>query len=70
MIATYGYEWLGEVSIRKSNGTQSFGNLITHYDVPGEHLKRVTEANQILVNICYNNANTEVTFRVYVTRIK
>ena len=52
------------------NGTQSFENLINHYDGPGEHIKRVTKANQILENIHYKNENTAVTFEVYVTRIK
>ena len=52
------------------NGTQSFGNLQTQNDRPGEHLKLVVEANQILENIHYKNENTAVTFEVYDTRIK
>ena len=62
ILGTDGYEWLGEVSMRNSNSTQSFGNLRTHYDGPVEHLKRVAEENQILENIHYKNENTEVTF--------
>ena len=47
-----------------------FGNLRTHCDGPGEHLKRVAKENQILENIYYKYENTAVTFEIYVTRIK
>ena len=70
MLGTNGYEWLGEVSMRNRKGTHFFGNLKTHYNVPGEQLKHVAEANQISVNIHYKNENTSVTFEVYVRRIK
>ena len=52
------------------NGPQTFQNLRTHYDGPGEHLQRVTEANQIFDTIHYKKKNTVVTFEVYITRIK
>ena len=70
MLGADGCTWLGEVDMRIRNGTQLFGNLRTHYDGPGEHLKRVTEENYILENIHYKNKNIAVTFEVYVTRIK
>ena len=70
MHGTDRYEWLGEVAMRNRNGKQSFGNLRTHYDGPGEHLKLVAEANHILEKIYYKNKNTAVTFEVYVTMIK
>ena len=35
MLGTDGYQWLGEVAMSNRNGTQSFGNLRTHYDGPG-----------------------------------
>ena len=38
MLGTDGYEWLGEVSMRNSNGTQSFRDLRTHYDGTGDIL--------------------------------
>ena len=69
MIVTNVYEWLGEASTRNRNVTQSFGNLQTHYDGPGEHIKRLDKANQIMENIHNKNENTAVTFEVYVTRI-
>ena len=43
MLGTDGYEWLGELDMKNSNGTQLFGNLLTHYDGPGEHLKLVAK---------------------------
>ena len=52
------------------NGTQFFGDLQTHYDVPGEYCKRVAEANQILENIHYNNENVAINFEFYATTIK
>ena len=70
MVGTGVCECLVEIAMSNSNGTQSFGNLRTHYDGPGEHLKCVSKANQILENIYYKNENTGVTFEVYVTRIK
>ena len=47
-----------------------FGNLQTQYNVPGEKLKHVAEANHISENIHYKNENTAVTFEVYVRRIE
>ena len=67
MLGTDGYEWLGEIAVRNGNGTQALQNLRTHYDGPGEYLKRVAEANQILETIHYKNENTAVTFEVYIT---
>ena len=45
MLGIDGYEWLREVAMSNMNGTQLFGKLRTHYDGPGEHLKRVVEVN-------------------------
>ena len=70
MLSTDGYEWLGEVYIRNRNNTQSFGNLRTRYDGPGEHLKIVSEANHILENIHYKNEYKAVTFEFCAMRIK
>ena len=70
MLGTDVYEWLGEVATRNRNGTQLFGNLRTNFGVPGEHLKLVAEANQILENIHYKNENTAFNFEFYVKRIK
>ena len=53
--------------MKNRNGTQAFQNPRTHYDGPGEHLKRVTEANQIIDAIQYKNENTAVTCEVYMT---
>ena len=55
MLVIDSYEWLVEVAIMNRHGTQSFGKLLTCYDGPGEHIQRVVEANQILVNIHYKN---------------
>ena len=48
MIVIEGYDGLGEVYMRNIHGTQSFGKLRTHYNGPGDHLKRVDKENQIL----------------------
>ena len=70
MLGTDVYEWLGEVNMRNRNGTRSFGNLRTHSDGLGEHLKHVAEENEYFGNICYKNENAAVTFEFYSTRIK
>ena len=67
MLGADGYEWLGEISMMNSNGTQSFENLQTHYDGPGEHLKHAADANHILKNIYYKNEHIAVIFEVYAT---
>ena len=70
MLGTEGYEWLGEVVTRNRNGAKYFGNLQNTYDEPGEHLKPVAEANQVLENIHYKNETIVVTFEVCATKIK
>ena len=61
---------VGRGSYEEQERHTFFGISQTHCDGPGEHLKCVAEANQILVNIHYKNENTAVTFEAYITRIK
>ena len=51
LLGKEGYKCLGETEIKTRNETESFSNIRTHYNGPGEDLKYVTEANKILDEI-------------------